>query len=136
MKKVPDTCPCQSNRPYDACCGRWHAGEPAPDAETLMRSRYVAFSLGNESYLLATWHSSTRPAGVPFHRDQKWLGLQIVAARTTGTNTAEVEFIARYRVRGSSAARHHEHSRFVREGDRWFYIDGDLHPSKQDHRLR
>lgn len=91
-----------------------------------MRSRYSAFALCNEPYLLATWHSGTRPASVPFDRNQKWLGLKIVDTRITGVDSAEVEFIARYRVGGGSAARHHERSRFVREGDRWFYVDGDL----------
>jgi SEC-C motif domain protein len=99
-----------------------------------MRSRYSAFVLCNEPYLLATWHAGTRPASVTFDPKQKWFGLEIVVARVTGTNTAEVEFIARYRVGGGSAARHHELSRFAREGDRWFYVDGDLQPSKQDRR--
>lgn len=91
-----------------------------------MRSRYSAFVLSNEPYLLATWHRSTRPKSVAFDRNQKWLGLKIVAARSTGATTAEVEFIARFRVGGGSAARLHERSRFVSEGERWFYVDGDL----------
>jgi SEC-C motif-containing protein len=37
----------------------------------------------------------------------------------------EVEFVARYRVQGR-AVRLHENSRFVREGGRWYYIDGDM----------
>jgi SEC-C motif domain protein len=89
-----------------------------------MRSRYSAFVLRNEPYLLATWHPGKRPASVPFDHGRKWLGLRIVDARVTGETTAEVEFIARYRVGGGSAARQHERSRFVRESDRWFYVDG------------
>lgn len=91
-----------------------------------MRSRYSAFVLRDEPYLLATWHASKRPRTVEFDPQQKWLGLKIVAARGTGAATAEVEFIARYRVGGASAARLHECSRFVKEGERWFYVDGDL----------
>ena len=91
-----------------------------------MRSRYSAFVLLDESYLLASWHPRTRPAAIAFDAAQKWLGLKILAARTTGMNTAEVEFIARYRVGGGSAARLHERSRFVREGERWLYVDGDV----------
>lgn len=82
--------------------------------------------LQDERYLLATWHVSTRPASVPFESAQKWLGLRIVDVRDTGSDTAEVEFIARYRVGGGSAARLHERSRFVRESGRWFYLNGDL----------
>ena len=68
---------------------------------------------------------ATRPASIPFDLNQKWLGLKIVAAQSTGAETAEVEFIARYRVGGGSAARLRERSRFVREASRWFYVDGD-----------
>lgn len=91
-----------------------------------MRSRYAAFALKNEPYLLATWHARTRPAAVPFEPACKWLGLRIVDARHTGTDTAEVEFVARYRIGGGAAARLRERSRFVRESGRWFYVDGDL----------
>ncbi len=39
-------CPCGSGNLLDACCGHYHAGHPAPDAQTLMRSRYSAYVLG------------------------------------------------------------------------------------------
>jgi SEC-C motif-containing protein len=107
-----------------ACCGLFHAGEAAPDAETLMRSRYSAFVLGDVPYLLATWQSSQRPAELKLDTGGKWLGLQIKLHRVTDTDTAEVEFVARFRV-GGKAVRQHERSRFVREDGRWFYVDGD-----------
>lgn len=91
-----------------------------------MRSRCSAFLMCNEPYLLATWHSTRRPKSIEFELNQKWLGLKIVDARVTGADTAEVEFVARYRIGGGSAARLHERSRFVKEADRWFYVDGDI----------
>jgi SEC-C motif-containing protein len=91
-----------------------------------MRSRYSAFVLRDEPYLLATWHTTTRPPSVPFDAGQKWLGLSIVDTRVTGDTTAEVEFIARSRVSNAPAVRLHERSRFVREAGRWFYVDGTL----------
>lgn len=121
-----ETCPCGSSRPYAKCCGLWHAGTPAPDAESLMRSRYAAFVLGNERYLLATWHPTTRPQSIPFNKNQKWLGLRILEAKVTGETSAEVEFIARSRVSNAAAVRQHERSRFVREAGPWFYVDGDV----------
>lgn len=126
MIDAQDLCPCGSTRPYTKCCGRWHSGTAAPDAEALMRSRYSAFVLCDERYLLATWHASTRPAAIPFTQHQKWLGLSIVDASSTGAASAEVEFIARSRVSNAAAVRHHERSRFVREDGVWFYVDGDL----------
>ncbi len=125
MKTTP-SCPCGSGHPPAACCGRYHSGEPAPTAEALMRSRYSAFALHNEPYLMASWHPRTRPASIPFDPKQKWLGLRIVDARSTGADTAEVEFIARFRIGGGSAPRLHERSRFVRENGRWLYVDGDI----------
>ena len=39
-------CPCGLGDDYASCCGRLHAGAPAPTAESLMRSRYSAFGVG------------------------------------------------------------------------------------------
>jgi SEC-C motif-containing protein len=111
---------------YSACCGRfidhWESA-PAPDAEHLMRSRYTAFVCENASYLLATWHSSERPPELAFEPGAKWLGLQVKDFVATGADTAEVEFVARFRVAGR-AVRLHERSRFVQEAGRWYYVDG------------
>jgi SEC-C motif-containing protein len=126
MNPARDPCPCGSTRPYPECCGLWHAGAPAPDAQSLMRSRYCAYVLCDERYLLATWHPSTRPGSIPFSKNQKWLGLNVINASITGGACAEVEFIARSRISNAPAVRQHERSRFVSEGGRWFYVDGDL----------
>ncbi|HEY4214063.1 MAG TPA: YchJ family metal-binding protein [Steroidobacteraceae bacterium] len=91
-----------------------------------MRSRYAAFVMCNERYLLETWLPSRRPDAIPFNPNQRWLGLHIVDTRATGDASAEVEFIARSRASNAAAVRLHERSRFVREGGRWFYVDGDL----------
>ena len=120
-------CPCGSGQPYGPCCGRCHAGEPAADAEALMRSRYSAFVLKDVAYLLASWHPKTRPEQLslddaPGQRTQ-WLGLDVKRHRVTGADTAEVEFVARYRIGGGSAVRMAEHSRFERIDGRWYYLD-------------
>ena len=91
-----------------------------------MRSRYCAFVMCNERYLLDTWHPDTRPPSCEFDRFQKWLGLRILEASSTSETSAEVEFVARYRIGGASARRLHERSRFVKESERWFYVDGDI----------
>jgi SEC-C motif domain protein len=122
---IKTLCPCGSNRAYEGCCGRWHRGEPAPDAESLMRSRYSAFVLRDEPYLLQSWHASTRPPNIAFDPAQKWLGLKVLDV-SSGADSAEVEFIARFRIGGASAARLHERSRFVRVDKQWFYVDGTL----------
>jgi SEC-C motif-containing protein len=56
-------CPC-GHTSYARCCGPLHEGGIASSAEALMRSRYSAYVLKREDYLLATWHPSTRPASL------------------------------------------------------------------------
>lgn len=121
-------CPCDPARRYADCCGRYHAGEAAPTAEALMRSRYSAYARGDADYLRATWHADTRPAELDLGdaKATRWLGLQVKRHRSTGPDTAEVEFVARYRIGGGSAVRLHELSRFVREDGRWYYLDGQF----------
>jgi SEC-C motif domain protein len=114
---------------FAQCCGpylRDFENTPAPDAETLMRSRYTAHALCDAGYLVATWHWSTRPnVEVELEAGTKWLGLEVRGHRVTDDDHAEVEFVARYRIAGR-AVRLHERSRFVREDGRWYYLDGDI----------
>jgi SEC-C motif-containing protein len=90
-----------------------------------MRSRYSAFVLGLTEYLLRTWHASTRPESVEWEPAAQWLGLEIKDHQITSADSAEVTFVARFRVAGR-AVRQHERSRFVHEGGRWWYVDGDV----------
>jgi len=126
-------CPCgradARGRPLacTVCCARYLAhGTPAPDAESLMRSRYSAFVLERADYLLATWHTSQRPATIEFDPGVKWLGLEVRQHRVLDATHAEVEFVARQKSPGSPAQRLHQLSRFVLDAGRWFYVDGDL----------
>lgn len=133
---VLDACPCGRGalgpRPralrFAQCCGRYtgDAAEPAPDAESLMRSRYSAFVRGDAAHLCATWHASTRPSDLQLEPGLRWLGLQVKSQRTLDADRAEVEFVARSRDATGRAHRLHERSRFVREDGRWYYVDGDL----------
>jgi SEC-C motif domain protein len=119
-------CPCGTNKPYAACCGHYLDGIDIPaTAEALMRSRYTAYTLLREEYLLATWHVSTRPEqlGLADETAGKWLGLEVKRHEQQDAEHAIVEFVARYKV-GGRAHRLHEVSRFVREDRRWFYVDG------------
>ncbi|PHX37192.1 hypothetical protein AO263_31020, partial [Pseudomonas sp. NZIPFR-PS5] len=96
-------CPCGSGNLLDGCCGRYHAGQPAPCAEALMRSRYSAYVLGLVDYLLDT----TLPAQqVGLDRDaisqwsarSTWLGLEVEGAELIGGQPehAFVTFTARW----------------------------------------
>jgi SEC-C motif-containing protein len=92
-----------------------------------MRSRYTAFVLELEDYLLQTWHPNTRPAALSLTEEPptKWLGLQIKRTENTSEITAIVEFVARYKVAGK-ATRLRETSQFERIDGRWYYLSGEF----------
>jgi SEC-C motif-containing protein len=94
-----------------------------------MRARYSAFAVGDPAYLLATWHSTTRPPTVDLDPRIRWIGLEVL--RTTGGgllgSVGTVEFRAHSVVDGAAGSQH-EDSRFVREDGRWRYLDGDPLP--------
>ena len=131
MKSIDTLSPCPCGNPigYAACCGLLHEGADATNAEQLMRSRYSAYVLKREDYLLASWHPDTRPATLRLAAQQPaptWLGLEVRRQQHIDDEHAIVEFVARYRLGGGRAQRQHETSRFVRQDGRWYYLDGEL----------
>ena len=130
MKQSARTdCYCGSGMAYADCCRPLHQGAAAANAESLMRSRYSAYVLKLEAYLLASWHPATRPQRLNLDNDADgastiWLGLEIKRHIVTGPDSASVEFVARCRLAGRGQ-RMHEISRFVRENGHWFYVDAE-----------
>ena len=122
-------CPCGSALKFIKCCGQYiRQGKQPLTAEALMRSRYTAYVEGDESYLLKTWHSSTRPTQLNLEPDDmQWTKLEINAASpcTSTDDSATVEFVAHFKSH-SQKQQLHEVSRFVKEGGCWFYVDGDV----------
>jgi len=91
-----------------------------------MRSRYSAYTLGLEDYLLKTWHPDTRPDSLDLASENstKWLGLEIKRTENINQNRATVEFVARYKIGGAQAKRLHEVSQFI-FSDAWYYLAGE-----------
>lgn len=124
-----ELCPCGSNKNFDSCCGPYLSGVALPPtAESLMRSRYTAYTRQEDDYLLATWHADTRPASPTPSDDGDggiWTGLEVLRteAGQPGDKTGVVEFIARYEINGIPSQLH-EISEFSHDGKRWFYVDG------------
>lgn len=119
----PRDCPCGSSLTYAVCCGNCHRGQPAATPEALMRSRYSGFVLGLADYLLATWHPDTRPATLDLSESPDWASLRILDTTDCG-DTGRVHFQAIYRA-GKGWACLEEHSEFVKEGGRWYYLRGE-----------
>lgn len=119
MNKTDTPCLCGSGQAYAGCCQPYLDGSKyAPIAEALMRSRYTAYAMQDVPYLLDSWHDSTRPQALELEHDIQWIRLKILAS-----SKDRVEFVATYRVNGK-AHKLQENSRFVREGGRWYYLDG------------
>ena len=125
MKEKP--CPCGTGLALTQCCQPLLNNEqPAASAVALMRSRYSAYTQGDDAYLQRTWHSSTRPAQLDLSSNQQnWQRLKIIdtVAGQADDDSGEVEFVAIYKINGR-AERLHERSRFGREDQQWRYIDG------------
>lgn len=120
-------CPCGNSTTYIKCCGPFIEGTKIPDtAEKLMRSRYTAYTLQDDKYLLDTWHQNTRPDDKPSDDDNTtWTGLEILRTEEglKDDSNGIVEFIATCDVKGTTS-HIHETSQFIRENNRWYYIDG------------
>lgn len=116
-------CPCDQTMLYQSCCEPLHLGGVASTPEQLMRSRYSAFALGLRDYLLLTWHPSTRP-DLELDDNPKWVQLQILNC-SQHQDHGGVHFRAFYQLKGELQIME-ERSRFVREGGRWFYLDGTV----------
>ena len=89
-----------------------------------MRSRYSAFAVGDKSYLLDTWHPTTRPSALELDASLRWYRLDILAVSGGGLldDAGTVEFRAYYRSPAGSGEQQ-ELSRFGKLQGRWFYVD-------------
>ena len=134
-----DTCPCGSGLAYKACCAPLHRGSrEAPDAESLMRSRYAAYVKKEIPYLIKTLHPSHEDRALPeaqlltllaeAAREQRYMGLAILDRRGPDAGgIAEVLFHARVFQRGKDFS-FVERSEFAHDGTGWRYLRGDTVP--------
>ncbi|GAA2604017.1 UPF0225 protein [Paractinoplanes durhamensis] len=107
---------------YDECCAPAHKGNAPATAEALMRSRYSAFALDNDAYVLRSWHPDTRPAFIEPDPHLRWVGLDILEA--TGGSLFEAEGVVEFRAHYRDHGKHGEmveRSRFVRHNGQWVY---------------
>ena len=119
-------CICGLDLNYKDCCGQYiDLAKAAPTAEKLMRSRYTAYVLKKEEYLLATWHPSKRPKKLVLEDDIEWLGLEII--RTIKGLEKDFDGKVEFQAAFKSGDKNHfikELSSFVKKNGRWFYRDG------------
>jgi len=129
-------CPCCSGKQFDACCGPLLAGEPAPTAEALMRSRYTAYTKADIDYIMRTMapDASTNDFVPEEAREIAsntiWGGLRMLNVKDGGPEdeSGEVEYVARYKHDGRQLY-HHERTTFGRNSDgHWWVLGGVTNP--------
>lgn len=129
MSTGPANCLCGSHLPYSQCCELLHTDQAyAQTAEALMRSRFTAYAMHNEAYLLSTWDTTTRPAIVDFSKDTgEWTRLELILTKKGSAKDHKgiVEFKAFFTVDDEQRVMN-EISRFVKRQERWFYLDGKV----------
>jgi len=123
-------CPCASGKALNECCRPFIKGLALPkQAESLMRSRYSAYVLGEFQYIYDTYTTdSQKSLSVDDIQasaaNTRWCRLEVVNT-SNEANEAFVEFIAYYVVDGNAFAMH-ERSRFLKERQQWLYASGEM----------
>ena len=123
-------CRCDSGAEFAACCEPLLKGAPAPAPEALMRSRYVAYCLGDLDYVLNTTDPQRRlevdaAAVKSWMSESEFTGLEVVRTETEG-NKGVVEFKAHFTTDGGPVQTHHEISRFRMQAGRWYFRQGKM----------
>ena len=123
-KGASQNCLCGLEKSYKNCCGRFIESNLLPQTpEQLMRSRYSAYVLKNERYLLESWHASTRPESLGLSHDStQWLKLKIIS--TEEKNVCFVAYFTQDTLSKENTYALTELSHFVKEKE-WFYLNGD-----------
>ncbi len=125
-------CYCCSGETFENCCRPFIGGTAKPfTAEQLMRSRYSAYVVVNVEYIIKTTHPSVRKTYdlttiSDWATSSIWQKLEIISTAGGSKNDKKgtVEFKAYYLDSDSQPNIHHEHSMFVKELGRWFFMDG------------
>ena len=123
-------CPCGSGVKYKKCCQKYHKGALPANAQLLMRSRYSAYAFGLADYIIKTTHPDNsdftpetkqwKEEILQFSQGTEFLGLKVTHF-TDGKKEAFVTFEA-----SLSSGLLKEKSRFLKENDRWLYVDGEF----------
>lgn len=124
-------CPCQSGKTYQDCCQILHQGQPAANAEQLMRSRYCAYVLQDIDYIVKTTVPNQQSrldaaALKQWAQQTEWLGLEVVRHQPNLSKIhSAVEFNAFFASEEGKQT-HNENSIFVKIDERWYFVDPTL----------
>lgn len=131
---INNICPCGSKKKYKKCCKIYHDGTLPQNALLLMKSRYSAFVINNSKYIIKTTHEKNPDYTQNIETWKKSLEkfslltdfkkLHIIEF-IDGEAEAFVTFKAEIFQNGSDIS-FIEKSRFLKEDNRWLYINGEI----------
>ncbi len=130
MPKI-NHCPCGNKKNYSTCCELIHNNhELATTPQLLMRARYSAHVKKLTQFIIDTYHPSCNAE--EFRQDIEesilldWRKLKVISSHLSKQNHNEgfVLFKASY-VDHGKIYQLKEHSRFLKENHKWYYIDGE-----------
>ena len=130
---VNDFCPCGSTKKYKICCKTFHDNISIPKtALELMKSRYCAYAVSNANYIISTSHEKNIDFSTDLNSWQK-----DILSFCTNTKFERLEIIdfiedeiesfvtfKAYLFQNNQDVSFVEKSRFLKENDKWFYVDG------------
>lgn len=132
-------CPCGSNKPLNDCCGAVISNHAAKTALALMKSRYTAYSISEAQYLYDTTHATHRAeykieSIEQWSKENAWTKLEIISTEhgSVSDTRGVVEFKAYFTDAKGKSQVHHERSRFQKEDEKWYYLDGQIDPKPID----
>jgi SEC-C motif-containing protein len=129
-------CLCGSMKEQSECCLLYISGHSnPPNAEALMRSRFVAYAISNLDYIKKTMRGQALDEFISHssenHKHIEWLSLKISAVENESTG-ASVTFKAYFfdhktKKRGMI----HEKSHFICNDNIWYYVKAEWIKSSQ-----
>ncbi|MEX0336633.1 YchJ family protein [Vibrio tubiashii] len=131
-----NSCPCGNPKDYSECCEPIHHDHSmAKTPEQLMRSRYSAHVKGLVDYVINTYHPSCHAEqereAITDSINSDWCGLEVLGAEPSShDNEGFVTFKAYFKQEGQEYCLE-ERSRFLKEQELWYYIDGSF-PQTQE----
>jgi len=133
--KAQMTCPCKSKKNYEECCKPYHTGLiTPPNALSLMRSRYSAYSLALANYIIETTHPDHpevnkktwdwREDILSFSKETEFLDLEILSFEEK-VNKAYVTFTVFLKQKGKDIS-YTEKSLFEKQNNIWLYKEAEF----------
>lgn len=131
----PTNCPCLSKNAFKNCCEPYLTNTKSPlHADSLMRSRYTAYTLKNIEYLVKTQVKDDNPnlftEITAFASQAKFIHLDLISHQILDQTHEKVEFKARY-IMDDQVYLMHETSNFIKQDNQWRYVNGDVQFSQK-----